>query len=104
MSSLRDSNGLFFFSQNEMQDRRKRPKRVFDEQAYNNLTKKFNNKFQSTGEDKSRTLTERLGELVTTSNKSVSSANSYASNNRRTSMGPNAFTDTRLQGIYKFLN
>jgi hypothetical protein len=98
MSSLKNRAQLFFYSQQEIKERRKRPKKILDEQTLNNLTKKFNNKFHSTIENEKeapgRTLTERLGELITT--KSVSSANSGYS--RHPSAGPNAYTDTRLQG------
>ena len=97
---------ILFFHQKEVGEKRKRVKKVLEEQVLNNLLKKFNNKFPSTQEtqESTRTLTDRLGELVSTASKprvSSAASNQGQVSNRKPSAGssPNNFTDTRLQGF-----
>lgn len=113
MSSLahQKHEEAFFYNQKTLNEgRQKRKKKIIDDKTLANLLKKFNNKFPPTaqtkdGEETSRTLQDRLGELITTSKSRVNSAASHttATSNRKpassTNGNPNAFTDTRLQGI-----
>ncbi len=102
------------FCQKETSKQRKRVKRVLDEATLSNLFKKFDKNFPTSLDvgdiEPERTLSDRLGDLITTSKSRASSTLS----NRRTSVAtdklkqsvkdeptqdPNAYTDTRLQGL-----
>ncbi len=113
-SNSKKRSDLFFYCQKETSTHRKRVKKVLDEATLSNLFKKFNNKFPTSinadNIEPERTLSDRLGDLITTSKSRISSTSS----NRRSSVttekrkqstkdeppqNPNAFTDTRLQGL-----
>lgn len=92
---------LFFFSQKEVNERRKRPKKQFDEKTLNNLLKKFNNRFPESQENyvPEKSLSDRLGDLITNKSRQSSAVSqSSVTSRRQSTQNPNAFTDTRLQG------
>lgn len=113
-SSDKRRSDLFFYYQKETSKQRKRVKRVLDEATLSNLFKKFDKNFPTSLDvgyiEPERTLSDRLGDLITTSKSRTSSTLS----NRRTSVTTdklkqpakdepaqdlNAYTDTRLQGL-----
>ena len=90
----------FFFNQTEISKApTKRPRKVLDDPNLNRKIGKFNagssDNFSEDGDIAIKSLSERLAQLTTVPH----SASSLHSGSGRSSLGPNAFTDTRLQAI-----
>ena len=107
LSSVRNDDDLFFFSQH---DRHKkvapRAKKQFDEQTLANLTKRLSSKFQVSDAEQQlgfkRSLADRLNDLYTVNSggsNHESAASSVMGSRSSPPPPPQAFTDTRLQAI-----
>lgn len=99
----RNYSELFFFTQKEVHEKKKRVKKNLDEQTLNNLLKKFNNKFPLAGEtvepgESEITLTARLEKILPTKPQLNNRTESAMSRIPSARSNANTFTDTRLQG------